>query len=129
MKENRSSIVGFALIGVIMLAFSWYNTKQFEKRQKEAFTRDSLAAAAAIQQGAVTDSSAVAAVDSLTEPETLIPEEEGEYCITVSFRLKAITRATTSTPPARRRRPFTPLKTKNSASGSPRRAPSPTRCW
>ena len=79
MKENRSSIVGFALIGVIMLAFSWYNTKQFEKRQKEAFTRDSLAAAAAIQQGAVTDSSAVAAVDSLTEPETLIPEEEGDY--------------------------------------------------
>ena len=79
MKENRSSIVGFALIGVIMLAFSWYNTKQFEKRQKEAFTRDSLAAAAAIQQGAVTDSSAVAAVDSLAEPETLIPEEEGDY--------------------------------------------------
>ena len=79
MKENRSSIVGFALIGVIMLAFSWYNTKQFEKRQKEAFTRDSLAAAAAIQQGAVTDSSAVAAVDSLAEPETLIPGEEGDY--------------------------------------------------
>ena len=79
MKENRSSIVGFALIGVIMLAFSWYNTKQFEKRQKEAFTRDSLAAAAAIQQGAVTDSSAVAAVDSLAEPETLIPEEESDY--------------------------------------------------
>ena len=50
MNEKRSSIVGFALIGIIMLLFSWYNTKQFNQRQQEAFQRDSLAVAAAIEQ-------------------------------------------------------------------------------
>ena len=51
MNEKRSSIVGFALIGVILLVFSWYNTKQFEKRQKEILVRDSLATVAAIENG------------------------------------------------------------------------------
>ena len=72
MNEKRSSIVGFALIGIILLAFSWYNTKQFEKRQKEAFVRDSLAAAAAIQSGAAVDSSALAE----EIPEEIVPEDE-----------------------------------------------------
>ena len=76
MNDKRSSIVGFALIGIIMLAFSWYNTKQFEKRQKEAFARDSLAAAAAIQNGAVADSAAAAAD---VAPELEQPEEEPQY--------------------------------------------------
>lgn len=47
--ENRSTIIGFALIGIILLLFSWYNTKQFEKQQKERFIADSIAAANAIQ--------------------------------------------------------------------------------
>ena len=51
MDNKRSSIVGFALIGIIMLLFSWYNTKQYEKRQQEAMVRDSLATATAIQNG------------------------------------------------------------------------------
>ncbi len=76
MNDKRNSIVGFALIGIIMLAFSWYNTKQFEKRQKEAFARDSLAAAAAIQNGAVADSAAAAAD---VAPELEQPEEEPQY--------------------------------------------------
>ena len=76
MNDKRSSIVGFALIGIIMLAFSWYNTKQFEKRQKEAFARDSLAAAAAIQNGAVADSAAAAAD---VAPELEQPEVEPQY--------------------------------------------------
>ncbi|MBQ6299045.1 MAG: membrane protein insertase YidC [Bacteroidales bacterium] len=76
MNDKRSSIVGFALIGIIILAFSWYNTKQFEKRQKEAFARDSLAAAAAIQNGAVADSAATAAD---VAPELEQPEEEPQY--------------------------------------------------
>ena len=65
MDSKRSSIVGFALIGVILLLFSWYNTKQFEKRQQEAFARDSLAAATAIENGAAADSTT-----------TALPEEE-----------------------------------------------------
>ena len=49
MNEKRSSIVGIALIGVIMLLFSWYNTRQYEKKRQDAQVRDSLSAAA-VQQ-------------------------------------------------------------------------------
>ena len=60
MDSKRSSIVGFALIGVILLAFSWYNSKQYEKRQQqEALLRDSLAMEAAALAGAEADSTAV----------------------------------------------------------------------
>jgi membrane protein insertase, YidC/Oxa1 family, N-terminal domain len=69
MNEKRSSIVGFALIGVILLVFSWYNTKQFEKRQKEILVRDSLATVAAIENGTVPE----AAEDTLTDE--VLPEE------------------------------------------------------
>ena len=74
MDNKRSSIVGFALIGIIMLLFSWYNTKQYEKRQQEAMVRDSLATATAIQNGedpAQADGTALAdstALDNLAEP-------------------------------------------------------------
>ena len=71
MKENRSSIVGFALIGVILLLFSWYNTKQFEKRQQEAMVRDSLATAAAIQRGEMP-------ADTVAAEEALPTEEQPE---------------------------------------------------
>lgn len=74
MDNKRSSIVGFALIGIIMLLFSWYNTKQYEKRQQEAMVRDSLATATAIQNGedpAQADGTAMAdstALDNPAEP-------------------------------------------------------------
>ena len=77
MNDKRSSIVGFALIGIILLAFSWYNTKQYEKRQQEAFVRDSLAAAAAIQNGAVADSLDTA-TDAPAEEEE-VTEAEPQY--------------------------------------------------
>ena len=31
---KRSSIVGFALIGIILLGFSWYNSVQFNARRR-----------------------------------------------------------------------------------------------
>ena len=46
MKKN--SVIGFALIGLILLLFSWYNTKQFEEQQKERLKQDSIAAVAAL---------------------------------------------------------------------------------
>ena len=80
MNDNRSSIVGFALIGIILLLFSWYNTKQFEKRQQEAMVRDSLATAAAIQSGELTSDDAVAPEDSLSiEEQTDMEEYRHEY--------------------------------------------------
>ncbi len=35
MNSKRSSVIGFALIGIILLLFSWYNTEQFEKQRVE----------------------------------------------------------------------------------------------
>ncbi len=78
MDNKRSSIVGFALIGIIMLLFSWYNTKQYEKRQQEAMVRDSLATATAIQNGenpAQADETALADSTVLNNP----AEEAEEY--------------------------------------------------
>ena len=77
MDNKRSSIVGFALIGIIMLLFSWYNTKQYEKRQQEAMVRDSLATATAIQNGedpAQADGTAL--VDSTALDNPAEPAEE-----------------------------------------------------
>ena len=78
MNEKRSSIVGFALIGIILLVFTWYNTKQAEKRQlQEAMVRDSLATVAAIENSVAADAEA----DTLALAEAL-PEEaayQGAY--------------------------------------------------
>ena len=70
MNEKRSSIVGFALIGVILLMFSWYNTKQAEKRQLEELrVQDSLAAITALQQESFADTTAVPEVEAVEEAE------------------------------------------------------------
>ena len=47
---NKQSLIGFALIGVVLLLFSWYNTKQFEKQKRARFVADSLARVEAARQ-------------------------------------------------------------------------------
>ncbi|MBQ9582993.1 MAG: membrane protein insertase YidC [Bacteroidales bacterium] len=46
---NKQTLIGFALIGVVLLLFSWYNTKQFEKQKRAQFVADSLARIEAAQ--------------------------------------------------------------------------------
>jgi len=75
MNEKRSSVVGFALIGIIMLVFTWYNTKQVEKRQQEAMVRDSLATAAALERGELQEPAAAAADTAAVDAEAF-PDEE-----------------------------------------------------
>lgn len=48
---DKKSVIGFALIGIILLLFSWYNTKQFEKQQQQQAVLDSIAVANAIASG------------------------------------------------------------------------------
>lgn len=33
--NNKNSVIGFAIIGIILVLFSWYNTTQFEKQSAE----------------------------------------------------------------------------------------------
>ena len=49
---DRKSIIGFALIGLILFAFSWYNTRQFNKQQEERRVRDSIDRAEAFKAAA-----------------------------------------------------------------------------
>lgn len=66
MKKN--SIVGFVLIGVILIGFSWYNSKIYREQEKVKTQMDSVArvqAKAAIEQMALDSaSSLIAASDS-----------------------------------------------------------------
>lgn len=70
-NEKSSSVIGFALIGIILLCFSWYNTRQLDKRQlAEARVRDSLAAVEALNV-AESDSSALDAEQAALAAEEL----------------------------------------------------------
>ena len=72
MNDKRSSIIGFALIGIILLVFTWYNSKQAEKRQaQEMLVRDSLATVAALEQG-----EEAAAADSLDISDLTAEEQD-----------------------------------------------------
>ena len=65
---NKQSLIGFALIGAILLLFSWYNTKQFEKRRAAQLEADSLARIeAARYEEAVAADQATWSADTLSE--------------------------------------------------------------
>ena len=58
---NKQTVTGFALIGIILLVFSWYNTKQFEKQQEaQRRVQDSIAKVEALKaiESAVADADA-----------------------------------------------------------------------
>ncbi len=64
MNSKGNSVIGFALIGVILLLFSWYNSKQYQKNAEAARAyQDSLALVNPVQE----DVSATAA-PALTAP-------------------------------------------------------------
>lgn len=46
---KRMNIIGLALIGLILIGFSWYNTKQFEKQRQYQLQQDSIAAVRAFE--------------------------------------------------------------------------------
>lgn len=60
--KDRSSIIGFALIGLILLGFSWYNSRQYDKNIRS----QSSSALSAIQQESVQSTSADASSDSVS---------------------------------------------------------------
>ncbi|MBE6230557.1 MAG: membrane protein insertase YidC [Bacteroidales bacterium] len=63
---NKNTVIGFVLIGVILIGFSWYNTKVFNEQQRAQFVADSIAQAEALKNAPKIDSAAIQALpDSL----------------------------------------------------------------
>ncbi len=69
---NKNTIAGFVLIGLILIGFSWYNTRVFERQQREQFIADSIAKAEAMKNAPIIDSSALD-LDSLNGRADTVP--------------------------------------------------------
>lgn len=68
---NKNTIAGFVLIGLILIGFSWYNTRVFERQQREQFVADSIAKAEALKNAPQIDSTALAADSLNIRPDTV----------------------------------------------------------
>ena len=62
---NRNTVIGFVLIGVILIGFSWYNTKIFKEQERERFVADSIARVEALKNAPKIDSAILAMNDSI----------------------------------------------------------------
>lgn len=62
---NKNTIIGLALIGVLLLGFSWYNSKIFKEQERARFVADSIARAEALKNAPAIDSASLAGTDSL----------------------------------------------------------------
>ena len=72
---NKNTVLGFVLIAVILIGFSWYNSKLYKEQQRERFVADSIARVEAARYAAINDS--IAAADGRAAGE-LPPEKNGE---------------------------------------------------
>ena len=57
---QKNTILGFVLIGLILIGFSWYNSHNYKKQAREAFVKDSLARIEALTNPRVADSLRIA---------------------------------------------------------------------
>ena len=57
---NKNTVIGFVLIGLILIGFSWYNTKIFKEQERERFVADSIARVEALKNAPKIDSAIVA---------------------------------------------------------------------
>lgn len=64
---NKNTVLGFICIGIILIGFSWYNTKIFKEQQRVQFVADSIAHAEALKNAPVIDSAALAANGTLVQ--------------------------------------------------------------
>ena len=57
---QKNTVLGFVLIGLILIGFSWYNSYNYKKQAREAFLKDSLARVEALTNPRIADSIRVA---------------------------------------------------------------------
>ncbi len=56
---NKNTVVGFVLIGIILIGFSWYNTKNYEEQARAKFVADSTARAEALKNAPKIDTATI----------------------------------------------------------------------
>ena len=105
-SEKSSSVIGFVLIGVILLLFSWYNTKQYEKQvESNRKFQDSLAMVEAAEAfGAIDETSGTDSLQTDPAPlyqNALINEASGssEEFVTIGNGKLALTVSTRGAQP------------------------------
>ena len=64
---NKNTVIGFVLIGVILIGFSWYNTKIFKEQERARFVADSIARVEALKNAPKVDSAILALNDSIAK--------------------------------------------------------------
>ena len=64
---NKNTVLGFICIGLILIGFSWYNTKVFKEQQRANFVADSIARAEALKNAPKVDSTTIVANDSTSQ--------------------------------------------------------------
>ncbi|MBO8429020.1 MAG: membrane protein insertase YidC [Bacteroidetes bacterium] len=72
---NKNTVLGFVLIGVILIGFSWYNSRVFKDQERERFVADSIARVEAARYAAEMDS--LAALEGVA-PESLVDRADAE---------------------------------------------------
>ena len=61
---NKNTVLGFICIGIILIGFSWYNTKVFKEQERARFVADSIAKVEALKNAPKIDSTALAVSDA-----------------------------------------------------------------
>lgn len=71
-KESKYNIIGFVLIGAVMFAFTWYQSRQYKKQMEYQAQLDSIARVEALEQ-MVLDSAAAAVPGSVASQTAQTP--------------------------------------------------------
>ena len=79
---QKNTILGFVLIGLILIGFSWYNSYNYKKQAREAFVKDSLARIEALTNPRVADSLRIA--DSIRNAAIGIKDTSSSSALQVS---------------------------------------------
>ena len=81
---NKSNVIGFVLIGVIMFGFSWYQSRQFKE---QAAVQAQLDSAARVEQ------LAAMAMDSMMRAQGILPENEVKVNTMPAYKDSMLTEA------------------------------------
>ena len=81
---NKSNIIGFVLIGLIMFGFSWYQSRQYNERLEAQAQLDSIARV---------ERMAEMAIDSMNRAQGIVPEDEVKVTTMPAYKDSMLTEA------------------------------------